>query len=62
MRTSWLIGALVTFVIGWFLTSTIIGAIIGIPLIGISVCILVLGLIIPGKVKEVHIHHHNKRK
>lgn len=60
MRISWLIGALVCFLIGYLLTLTIIGAVIGIPLIILSLIILVVGIIIPGK-RAIHIHHHKKR-
>jgi predicted membrane channel-forming protein YqfA (hemolysin III family) len=61
MRSSWLFGALVCFIIGVVLTISIIGAIIGIPLIILSVILLILGIIIPGKKKEIHhIHHHKK--
>jgi len=66
MRTSWLIGALVTFIIGIVLTRTIIGAIIGIPLIVISIILLLLAFIIPGKRRDIHItkeiHIHNDAK
>ena len=63
MRVSWLIGALVTFVIGYILTTTIIGAILGIPLILISIIILFLAFLIPEKravVKKV-INVHKRR-
>lgn len=49
MRISWLIGAGISFVIGFLLTSTIIGALIGLPLIIVSIFILVLGFILPDK-------------
>jgi len=57
MRTSWLIGALVCFIIGVGFTITIIGAIIGIPLILLSLILLIVGIIIPGEKKEIHIYH-----
>ncbi|MEK6894206.1 MAG: hypothetical protein AABX10_01970 [Nanoarchaeota archaeon] len=60
MRTSWLIGALVCFSMGYLLTITIIGAVVGIPLIILSLFIIIIGIIIPGK-KTIHIHHHKKR-
>ncbi len=60
MKTSWLIGALICFIMGVGLTITIIGAIIGIPLIILSVILLIVGIIIPGQQKETHIHHHKK--
>ena len=76
MRTSWLIGALVTFIIGFILTSTIIGAIFGIPLILLSFVILLFGLLLPDKRKitqvispdksgvqqVVHIYQHEPKK
>ena len=49
MRTSWLFGALVCFIIGIVLTKTIIGAPIGLPLIILSIIILILGILIPEK-------------
>ena len=58
MRTSWLIGALITFIIGFILTMTFIGAILGIPLIVLSLVLLVIGIVLPGKKTEVHVHHH----
>lgn len=45
---------------GIILTMTIIGAIMGIPLIILSVILLVIGIIIPGKRREIHIHHHKR--
>ena len=42
MRTSWLVGALICFIIGIILTITIIGAIIGVPLIILSLVLLLL--------------------
>jgi hypothetical protein len=60
MRTSWLLGALISFIMGVILTITIIGAIIGIPLILLSLILLIVGFIIPQSKKEVHIHHHKK--
>jgi len=58
MRTSWLVGAFICFFIGLVLTITIIGAMIGIPLIILSLILLILGIIIPGQKREIHIHHH----
>lgn len=60
MRISWLVGALICFIMGIILTMTIIGAIMGIPLIILSVILLVIGIIIPGKRREIHIHHHKR--
>jgi hypothetical protein len=60
MRTSWIIGALVCFLIGYILTTTIIGAVFGIPLILLSLILLIVGIIIPGKKTIVHVHHHRK--
>ncbi len=60
MRISWLIGAIVCFFMGYLLTITLIGAVIGIPLIILSLFILIIGIIIPGK-RTIHIHHHKKR-
>jgi len=62
MRLSWLVGAIICFFMGLFLTFTLIGAVIGIPLIILSVVLLIAGIIIPGHKKEVqvHIHHHKK--
>jgi len=57
MRTSWLLGALVCFIIGIVFTITIIGAIIGVPLIILSLILLVVGIIIPEQKKEIHIYH-----
>ncbi|MBM3231811.1 hypothetical protein FJZ21_00320 [Candidatus Pacearchaeota archaeon] len=61
MRTSWIIGALVCFLIGYILTTTIVGAILGIPLILLSLFLLIVGIIIPGKRKIVHVYHHKKK-
>ena len=58
MKTSWLIGALVSFIIGMSLTMTIIGAIIGIPLILLSIFLLIFGILLSGNKTEVHVHHH----
>lgn len=58
MRSSWIGGALVTFIIGLILTITVIGAFIGIPLIILSIILLLVGIIIPGHKKETHVHHH----
>jgi len=61
MRTSWLAGALVCFIIGIVLTITLIGALIGVPLIILSVILLILGIVIPGQKKEIHhIYHKNE--
>lgn len=60
MRTSWIIGALVCFLIGYILTTTLIGAVLGIPLILLSLLLLIIGIIIPGKKTIVHIHHHKR--
>ena len=62
MRVSWLIGAIVCLFFGIFFTITLIGAVIGIPLIIVSVILLIAGFILPGQKKEVqvHIHHHKK--
>jgi len=57
MRTSWLFGALVCFIIGIVFTIIIIGAIIGVPLIILSLILLIVGIIIPGQKKEIHIYH-----
>jgi hypothetical protein len=45
---------------GCILTITIIGAIIGIPLIILSIILLIIGIIIPGRRREIHIHHHGR--
>lgn len=47
MRTNWLIGAGITFLIGFFLSTTFIGAFVGIPLIIISIFILFIAFILP---------------
>ncbi len=60
MRTSWLFGAFVSFIIGLILTITLIGAIIGIPLMILGLILLFIGIIIPGQKNEVHIYHHKK--
>ena len=60
MRTSWLICALVTFIIGAFFASTLIGLLVGIPLIVLSFILLIVGFILPGKKTEIHIHHHKE--
>jgi fucose permease len=60
MRSSWLGGAIITFIIGFVLTVTIIGAVIGVPLIILSVVLLFFGIIIPGQKKEIHHIHHKK--
>lgn len=62
MRISWLIGALVCFFMGLVFTLTIIGAVIGIPLIILSLILLIVGIVIPGRKTEVHIHHYNHKK
>jgi len=62
MRISWLIGALVCFIVGVGFTITIIGALIGIPLILISVLFLVLGIVLPEPRKVVHVHHYHGKK
>ena len=56
MRTSWLMGALVTFIIGVVFSITIVGLVIGVPLIILSLILLILGLIIPGQRTKVKIH------
>ena len=53
-------GALVIFIIGLILTLTLIGAVIGVPLIILSVIILIIGIFVPGREKVVHVHHHKK--
>jgi uncharacterized membrane protein len=62
MKTSWLIGAFITFIIGFILTLTIIGAIIGVPLILLSLILLIVGFFVPGSKTEVHVHHHYSKK
>ncbi len=62
MRTSWLFGSFVTFIIGVILTITIIGAIIGIPLIILSILLLIISFFVPGKKPEIHIHHYKENK
>ncbi len=57
-----MIGALIVFFIGFFLSISIIGLILGIPLIILSLIILFLGIIIPGKRRVVHVHHHHHHK
>lgn len=61
MRSSWLLGALVCFIIGIALTKTIIGAVIGIPLILLSLLFLILGIILPEPRSKVIVHHHHKK-
>ncbi|PIN73719.1 hypothetical protein COV20_05865 [Candidatus Woesearchaeota archaeon CG10_big_fil_rev_8_21_14_0_10_45_16] len=61
MRTSWLVGSLITFIIGFILTITIVGAVLGIPLLSLSIIILIIGLFLPAQ-KKVHIHHHHHPK
>ena len=53
-------GALVIFIIGLILTLTLIGAVIGVPLIILSVIILIIGIFVPDREKVVHVHHHKK--
>ena len=60
MRVSWLIGALVCLIMGLIFTITIIGAIIGVPLIVLSIILLIVGIIIPGRRREVHVYHHRR--
>lgn len=60
MRSSWLFGALVCFIMGIIFTISILGAIIGIPLIILSVIFLFVGIIIPDKRRVINVHHHNK--
>lgn len=60
MRTSWLVTALVLFLIGLILTSTIIGAIVGIPLIFISLILLIVGIFLRPKKRKVQ-HRKPKR-
>ena len=54
MRKSLLVTALILFLIGLILTSTIIGAIVGIPLIFISLILLILGIFLRPKKGRVH--------
>jgi len=54
MRKSLLVTALVLFLIGLILTSTIIGAIVGIPLIFISLILLILGIFLRPKKRKAH--------
>lgn len=49
MRTSWLIGALVAVIIGYLFSITIIGAIIGVPLILLGLFLLIVGIFLPEK-------------
>lgn len=60
MRTSWFGCALIMFVMGLILTITFVGAIIGVPLIIISLIILIIGIFLPNNKKIVHIHKHKK--
>ena len=45
-----MVAGLLTFIIGIVLTFTIIGAIIGVPLIILGVVLFLLGIIIPGRI------------
>lgn len=58
MRISWLLGGLIFFFIGGFLTLTIIGAIIGVPMVLLGIFFLFMGVFLPEK-KVVHVHHKN---
>jgi hypothetical protein len=53
MRVAWLVGALVTFIMGFILTITIIGAILGIPLIIVSIFILLLAFVMPERRRKI---------
>lgn len=55
-------GALVIFIIGIILSITLIGAIIGVPLIVISLIILFIGIFLPNSKKVIHVHHHKKKR
>lgn len=65
MRSSWLLGALVTFIIGFIFSLSIIGLLIGVPLIVLSLLILFLAFVMPEHkpiVREtVHEKNRNKR-
>jgi len=49
MKLTWIAGAIFLFILGIVLTVTIIGAIIGIPLIILSIFIALLGILLPKK-------------
>jgi len=49
MRISWIIVSVLMFILGVILTVTIIGAVIGIPLILLSIVVFILGILIPGR-------------
>ena len=49
MRASMLIGALIILIFGIIFTASVIGALIGIPLIILSIIFLILGIVLPSK-------------
>ncbi len=59
MNTSWMVGGFILFLVGVMLTLSIIGSVLGIPMIFISVIILIVGIFIPGRKKTIkEVHHH----
>lgn len=57
-----IIGGLICFLFGIMLTITIIGAIIGIPLILIGVILFIVGLFKAKEVQRVEVVHVHKYK
>jgi len=63
MRTSWILGGLICLAVGVFLTFTIIGALLGVPLAVIGVIIFLLGFVIPRKKpKKAEASRHSRKK
>ena len=64
MNSSCILAGFVIFTIGFILTITIFGALIGIPLILASFLIMFVGLFVPSGSKETHtkiIHHYHEK-
>ncbi len=59
MRISWLVGALITFIMGVVFTISIIGSLVGIPLVVISVLLLFGGIFLREKNKRNEVHHYH---
>lgn len=62
MRASWILGGLICLAVGLAFSLTLIGIIVGAPLMFIGFVIFIIGFFIPREKDrvEVHIHHHKK--
>ncbi len=61
MRAGLIIAGAVVLLVGFIFTASILGAILGIPLILIGFLVLFLGLILRSKNPEIHIVEHKKK-